>query len=307
MEQVVITGANSMLGIALLEKCVNEKVKVIAITRNVTNGLEDFVGNTLVHIEKLELEEYENFNTDLIVKTFGKSDVLFDFAWSSVKNDGRYDVFAQCDNIKYSLDAVVLAVKLGCKRYVGAGSQAEYGVNHDICLNSSTLPIPRIAYGAAKLSASHMTRVLCDQLGIEHIWTRTLSAYGIHDRPNTLIMQGIETLLRGDVLRVTKAEQLWDYIYSSDAANAFYLLAVSGKNGKTYCIGNGESRPLKSYIEELRQLINPSAKIEYGAIPYSSDGIVNLQVDISELSEDTGFTPKVSFSQGILNILNSIK
>ena len=46
---------------------------------------------------------------------------------------------------------------------------------------------------------------------------------------------------------------MWDYLYSKDAGKAFYLLGEKGINGKVYCIGGGEARPLKDYIEDTAE------------------------------------------------------
>lgn len=97
----------------------------------------------------------------------------------------------QLQNIQYTLDAVELASRIGCKKFVGAGSQAEYGRVEGV-LSASTPVFPENGYGIAKLCAGQMSRILCEQKQIEHIWTRILSIYGPYDGENTMIMSSIE-------------------------------------------------------------------------------------------------------------------
>ena len=48
-------------------------------------------------------------------------------------------------------------------------------------------------------------------------------------------------------------------------------------------------------------------ELGFGKIEYSNNQVMNLCADISELTEDTGFEPKVKFSDGIKETINWIK
>ena len=74
-------------------------------------------------------------------------------------------------------------------------------------------------------------------------------------------------------------------------------------DGKIYVLGSGTVRPLKEYVFEIQQIVNPTCKIKFGAIPYSNNQVMHLQADISELNCDTGFSPVISFDNGIREIL----
>ena len=200
--------------------------------------------------------------------------------------------------MKYALDAVKMAKSLGCKKFIGAGSQAEYGRVEGI-LKSDTPTKPETGYGIAKLCAGQMTKRLAYELGIEHIWVRVLSVYGPNDTPNSMVMSAINKLKEGVVAEFTKGEQMWDYLYSADAARAFFLLGEKGVSGKTYVLGSGKVRPLKEYIEIIRSTVNPQGKINLGAIEYGENQVMHLRADIGELHKDTGFEPKFEFEQGI--------
>ena len=112
-------------------------------------------------------------------------------------------------------------------------------------LNASTPAFPENGYGIAKLCTGQMTKVLCEQKGIRHIWTRILSIYGPFDGAKTMVMSTIVSLLKGGRPQCTAGEQMWDYLYSADAGYAMYLLGEKGVSGKTYCIGGGTARPLR--------------------------------------------------------------
>ncbi len=92
---------------------------------------------------------------------------------------------------------------------------------------------------------------------------------------------------------------MWDYLYCSDAANALLLLAEHGRDGSIYPIGSGVARPLREYIEIIRDEINPELPLGFGEVPYSDKQVMHLCADISALRADTGFEPEVEFREGI--------
>ena len=92
-----------------------------------------------------------------------------------------------------------------------------------------------------------------------------------------------------------------------DAARAFRLVAERGKDGSIYCLGSGKSRKLKDYIKSMRDLVDPKLEIGIGEIDYYPGQVMKLDVDISNLTEDTGFKTKYSFEDGIKETIKWIK
>ena len=114
-----------------------------------------------------------------------------------------------------------------------------------------------------------------------------------------MIMSSIKKFLEGEIPSFTKGEQLWDYLYAKDAGRALRLLGEKGKAGSIYCLGSGQKRPLREYMELLRNIVAPEAELGLGELPYSPNQVMELWADISELTRDTGFAPEYSFEEGI--------
>ena len=93
---------------------------------------------------------------------------------------------------------------------------------------------------------------------------------------------------------------MWDYLYSGDAARAFYMIGENGLDGKVYVLGSGKARPLAEDIEEIRKVINPMGKVDLGAIPYGDKQVMYLCADVGELEKDTGWKAEVDFADGIM-------
>lgn len=297
--KVIITGPTGAIGVALINKLISEGIHVTAVCRRNSARIDNIPRSGSVDIIECDLEEIIRL-PELIGKA-DEYDCFFHLAWACTVGDSRNDVDAQINNIRYTMDAVEAAAKLCCRRFIGAGSQAEYGRCADV-LRPDTPTFPENGYGIAKLCAGQLSRIRCEQLGIEHIWTRILSVYGPYDGENTLISSLIRKLKNGQHVSCTKAEQIWDYIYSDDAAEALYGIMKKGAPGKTYLVASGESHPLKHYIEIIKNCIDPNAVIGYGEIQYSPLQVMNLSADISELVDDTGFEPHFDFISGVKNI-----
>lgn len=302
MRKVIITGATGVIGIALIQELIEQQVEVTVVCHRESARKCRIPKSEYVRIVDCNLDELRT-----LIDTLDKDyDVFYHFAWACTTGMDRDNIASQINNIQYTLDAVEVAKELGCHKFIGAGSQAEYGRYHSL-LNADVPTFPENGYGIAKLCAGQMSRIRCVQLGMEHIWTRVLSVYGPYDGENTMIISVINSLLDGKEPACSEGKQIWDYIYAKDAAMAFYLLGDKGKHGKVYCIGSGNGMPLKTYIEEIRDIINPQAQIGFGKIPYNRNSVMYLCADIKELENDTGFRAKYSFYEGVLETIDWVK
>lgn len=298
MKKVVITGATGSIGLALIDELIKNNIEILVLCRRDSSRNSKIPVNPLIKKEECDLNEYRTY-----VPAQNDYDVFFHLAWAGTTGKAREDMFLQNLNIEYSLDAVQLADRFGCKRFVGVGSQAEYG-RTDEKLSPSTPVFPETGYGIAKLSAGLMTRKLAHQLKMEHLWVRVLSIYGPNDSESSMVVSVINKLKKCEIPRLTKGEQLWDYLYCKDAANAFRLIAEKGIDGKIYVLGSGKSFPLRNYLLTIQELVNKNVPLGFGEIPYANNQVMSLCADISSIKNDTGWTPKIDFKNGILDILS---
>lgn len=303
IQTAVVTGPTGAIGIALCEKLLRENVTVYAVCRPGSSRIKDLPKAAALHVVECDAKELAT----LPRKMEGVSvDAFFHFAWAHTIGRGRNDMPAQIENIQSTIDAVRAAKALGCQVFLGAGSQAEYGRVEGL-LKSDTPAFPENGYGMAKLCAGQMSRVEAKALGIDHVWARVLSVYGPHDGPMTMISGTIRKLLAGERPALTAGIQRWDYLYAGDAADAFYLAACHGRNGAVYPLGSGQALPLKDYIIQMRDAIDPALPLGLGEVPYGSLQVMHLQADISALQADTGFAPKTPFAEGIRKTIDWVK
>lgn len=302
IQSAVITGPTGVIGRALCRELAEEGIRVYAVCRPGSQRLTAIARHPNIHVVFCALEELNRLPEQIPEG----ADAFFHFAWKDTAGQGRDNLDSQVGNIAGTLQAVRCAAQLGCRVFLGAGSQAEYGRVEGL-LQDTTPCFPENGYGMAKLCAGQMSRIECKKQKIDHIWVRIVSIYGPGDGKNTMISTVIGKLLEGRIPDLTEGRQQWDYLYSRDAARAFRLLAESGKSNAVYILGSGESRPLREYIEILRDAMDPSLPLGFGRIPYGPQQVMHLQADIQPLQEDTAFSPSVPFCQGIRETIDAYR
>ena len=291
-----------MIGVALIEECLRHDIEIYAVVRSSSGKAGRLPLSDKIHLTDCSLEDL----SDLPGRIPGGCDTFYHIAWGNTGEARNKSTELQSRNIFYTLQAVRAAAELGCRRFIGAGSQAEYGPM-DVEKISPDSPVnPSTPYGASKLAAGHLAGMLCRELGMECIWPRIFSVYGKYEKETTMVASGLRKMLAGEPTEFTPAMQRWDYLYSRDAGRAFYLIGEKGKGGSVYCVGSGQARSLKEYIEEMAALTG-AGKPGIGAKPYPPGAVMNLCADIGTLTGDTGFIPEYTFEQGIRETIEWIK
>lgn len=295
-KNIIITGATGMIGSAIIREAIKNDYEVTCLVRKGSSRIKNIPESANIHIVDCSITDYSNIE-------LGKNyDIFMHLAWDKTSVDGRDDVDCQLKNIQYTLDAVWLAKRCGCSVFIGAGSQAEYGIQK-VSLTPDLPVNPESCYGIAKYTAGKMSAMLCRQLGMRFNWMRILSVYGLNDGENTLISYVIRELKAGRIPELTKCEQIWDYLYCDDAGKAFLAVAEKGIDMKVYPLGSGQGRKLSLYLEDIKNIINSKIELKFGKKDYYPHQPMYLVADISELQADTGWKPKESFIDGIKKII----
>lgn len=294
MKKVIVTGATGMIGASMIEQMVEDDIKVTAIIRPNSKKRKNLITHQNIRVVECDIDNLLSLQKQLEQDY----DTFYHFAWDGTYGSSRDDVFLQERNVRNTLEAVELANETGCKVFVGAGSQAEFGfvegeLSDDIPKN------PVTGYGIAKYTACKLSTIHCKKYGIRQSWGRIVSTYGPRDNEYTMVMSSIIGMLKGERMSFTKGDQVWDYVYGDDCSRAFYLIGKYGRHGKAYTIGSGKSKLLREYISEIRDVINPDLEIGIGEREYYPNQVMRLIANIDELTKDTGFVPETDFAEGI--------
>lgn len=301
---IVVTGATSMIGTAIIRAYLNNAVETIyAIVRPNSKNLYRLPDDERIKVVECVAEDYANLTN--IIKE--KCDTFFHIAWDGTGATRNKSTYGQAQNILYTLTALKVAKELGCGKFIGSGSQAEYGRLDVPQIDEDSPTKPVIPYGIAKLAAGQLALVEAEKLDIDCFWVRIFSVYGPYDKPTTMISNAIPKMKAGERMAFTAGVQKWEYLNADDAGRAFYLIGEKSHGRKVYCLGSGEAKELKEFIYTLRDIVNPEAELGIGDVPYKGTEVMNLCANISRIRDDTGWSPEISFEEGIQSLLEGTK
>ena len=293
MKKAIVTGATGFIGSWLTCELLNSDYDVVIIARNPNKLLPEISQNEKTVIVKKNLRE---LNCGDIPSN--EYDVFFNLAWAGVSPEQKNDIQLQVSNIPTSLHTLKICHDIRCKLFIATGTVAEYALTTDI-MDLNAKQRPNDMYGCAKVSAHYFLEVEARKLEQPFIWTVIPSTFGERRTDNNIITYTIKSLLLEKKTQYGNLEQMWDFLYVSEVVRALRLIGEKGQQGKVYGIGSGQYRPLKEYIQIIRDSINPSLQIGIGEIPSYSQQSFSSCVNIYELVRDTGFRPNVSFEEGI--------
>ena len=294
MKSAIVTGSNGFVGNAVVRELMEQGVNVVAIIHNDNR-------TRLMDIDGLEIISCNNSDVSNLLDfiDYGSCDVFYHFAWAGSAGNLRSDYTVQIENAKNLLDAMVVSKKLGCSKFVAAGTIMESEVYGAVHLDGNK-PSPSYIYGAGKLSAHLMASALATQLDIDLIWAKITNTYGPGESSPRLVNTTIKKCMAGMSPEFTSGIQNYDFIYIDDLAHAFYLLGMYGKSHSSYIMGSSNAKPLKEFLLEMKDSIAPELDFKFGDVPFSGVNLPLSAFDTSTLEKDTGFRASVSFGEGCL-------
>ena len=307
--RILITGAASFLGRHLVEYFLSKEEEVLALVRENARGVDELLGykaNNKFKLIVLDMKDIERLDIDF--------DVCIHLAWGGIGKEGRMDENIQRENIDAAIKLMRVCKERGAKRFLFAGSQAEYGqtlsdieskYGNDFDINtipkqSEDYPTnPKSKYGKAKLELKSKLKNLGDSLGIEYVHMRIFSVFGSGDHETSLISTCIRNFKENKDVHIGECIQSWNYIYIKDLCEAVYLLSKKDLQGEfVFNVAGKTNRILMDYVKDIKRLLDSSGGIVVEKKEAASEGLPFLNPSIERLSR-IGFVESYGFEKGI--------
>lgn len=301
MNKVIITGADGFVGSYTVKYFVEQGCEVLALDIGE-------VPRRLEISDKLTYMQCDVSDNGAMLEKIAKGtyDTFIHFAWAGSAGPARVDYNLQMQNALNTVECMKAAKELGCTRFVCAGSIMEYEVEAAIHSQGSR-PGMGYIYGMGKHIAHCMCKSVAVDIGIELVWTMITNAYGVGELSPRFVNTTIRKIINGEPLQFTAATQNYDFVYVTDVARAFYLIAKNGKPFCEYMIGSSNARPLKEFILEMQQALAPEAIPLFGDVPFTGTNMQLSTFDTKATEEDCGFKAEVSFAEGTKMTMDWLK
>ncbi len=289
--QYIVTGATGFVGKSFVSELLNKGEKVTALIRNRSKIPEEWKG--IVRIIETDLQ---NLNEVRLEK---QADSCFvHMAWEGTSGQDRADEKKQWENIKGIQSAIALAADLGCKRFVYTGSIMEYEAMKALTYDGFE-PGSGMIYSTAKLAGDFLARIWCQKYHLEYVCVIISNIYGPGEKSERFLNTLIRKMIKDESIDLTQGDQLYDFIYITDAVQGIYQAAQKGENCNSYYLGNVTPQRLKDYILQTKKILGSKSILNFGSIAYGGIPLTWEEFDTTKL-QAMGFTPEVSFEQGVL-------
>jgi dTDP-glucose 4,6-dehydratase len=165
---------------------------------------------------------------------------------------------------------------------------------------------PRSPYSASKAASDHLVRAWTETYGLPVLLTNCSNNYGPYHFPEKLIPVTILNALHGRPIPVYgTGENIRDWLYVEDHADALLLVLEKGALGRSYNIG-GENerrnidlvRTICALLDEMAPKPTPYADL----ITFVTDRPghdARYAIDPSRIREELGWRPSVTVEEGL--------
>ena len=232
-----------------------------------------------------------------------RPEILVHLAWYTNPLDYR----SSLENLHWS-EASIRLIRLfgayGGRRFIGAGTCAEYDARHGLCSESTTPSDPQTLYGACKNAVREVASHAANHLGIEAAWARVFFPYGPGEPRDKLVSYIATQLLQGRPADTTTGGQFRDYIHVTDIASAFVALVESSKTG-IFNVGTGIPVSVAHIAQTMGRLLEAPDLIRLGARA-SRDETPLLIADIRKSRSELNWQPTISLEEGLEKTIEAL-
>ncbi len=165
---------------------------------------------------------------------------------------------------------------------------------------------PRSPYSASKAASDHLVRAWGETYGLPVVLTNCSNNYGPYHFPEKLIPVVILNALQGKPIPVYGAgENVRDWLYVEDHADALLLVLEKGRLGRSYNIGGENERRNIDLVRTICAILDakrPKTGSYADQITFVTDRPghdARYAIDPSRIREELGWRPSVTVEEGL--------
>lgn len=290
-ECILITGAGGLIGRRLLQRLSQEGRRAVGIDLAPRPGQEAVIACDITDSHRLYA----------LARRYALTDIIHCGAVSGpmVMKDNPYGIINA--NVIGTANILELARVTGVRRLVFCSSTSAYGVTDtgDTPIREQSVLRPVSVYGASKVAGEQLLTAYRQQHGQDNVAIRLSWVYGPGRTTDCFIRTLIEAVLRQQPLDWPWGADFYrQYIYVDDAASALLAALDAPRCPRMVYNATGNSFLTLAQVAETVQetLGRGHIRLAPGADPLDE---AQYRFDTSAITDELGFTPQFSLSQGI--------
>ena len=301
MKKAIVTGATGFIGSFFVDYLLKNNIEVLALGRKNINEINKII------LKKINRAKYININMQDILDLeksieqigwiSGEDCVFINLAWGGVNELSDLNIEYQIRNVYQSVNALEVAKKIGCNRFIQIGTMEEAFTERYLKLdhNKDKEYNRHVIYSVAKIAAKNALMYKSKQIGIDFIYVLHSHVMGAGDEKNSFLQVTLQKIIKGEPLIFSTGEQYFDVISVADCCLGYLLICLNGKPNTQYWVGSGDPRCLREYVERMYSLFPNGKEMQFGKLPYN-DIILDKNIfSINNLTIDTGYIPTMTY------------
>ena len=213
--------------------------------------------------------------------------------------------------------------ELELEKFDTAGTSEEYGnvresvtEHHDfddaggLILHERSPINPKSIYATSKVAADFLTMNYYDAFGVPGVVTRMFNNYGPRQNPRYVTGTVITQALRRETIELGQLDPLRDFCHCTDGVRGHLTVGAHGTPGDVYVYGQGANISMQDWVDLILRIGEeegywPSREVVSIPTRYrpGASEVMALRVGHEKLTDETGWMPKVSWEDGILQTI----
>ena len=285
MSRVLVTGATGLIGQYAVPVFLEAGHEVIGVSRSGK-------GPGGVPLDLHDAEAVRSFMES------ARPEYLLHLAWDVTP--GYQGSPGNLDWVISSLNLLKCFTLSGGRRAVFAGTLAEYDANYGFCSEDVTPLKADSLYVTAKIALHDIASEWAAGQGLSFAWGRVFFLYGKGEKPERIVPYIVSSLKKGEKPALRYPHIMRDYMHASDMAGGLAALTLHDFCG-TVNIASGKAIRLCDIAKKAAEVIGcPVPEYE---LTGRNDIAPLVLGDTRRLNEVIGFTPRVSWEEGLRGLL----
>ncbi len=302
-KRVLVTGGAGFIGSHLVDRLLGDGHEVVVLDNFITGrheNLSQHKGNTQFKVHPVDVAEYESIHpyfdrVEWVFHLASLADIV-----PSIKEPLQYH--------KANVDGTVSVLEASrahnVKRFIYTASSSCYGIADQLPTPETASIEPEYPYALTKYIGEQYTMHWNRIYGLPCVSLRLFNVYGPRSRTSgaygAVFGVFLAQKLAGKPLTVVgEGNQTRDFTFVPDVVDAFVQAAESQVQGEVFNVGSGGTYSINQLVELL-----DSEKIHIPKRPGEPDCTF---ADVTKISQDLGWEPKVAFDEGVKSMIDNIE
>ena len=303
MKKIGITGGSGFIGHQIISLLLEKKYKVKSC--DLAKPKNFLLKNKNFQFKKINLFDEKKLST-----FFSDVDCVIHLAaYLGVLNTEKNPLECLDTNILGTKSILNVISKNKIKKFIFSSSSEVYGDQDKFPIKENFEYKIKSNYALSKITSEFYVKSYAKKYNFNYNSVRFFNVYGSGQKTNFVISKFINQVSNSKNLSVYgDGTQVRAFCNVKDAARGLFLTLIKGKKNTVYNIGNNDE-PISMYnlAKRVKDLSNSDVKIV--KINFDkSDRLKEREIfkrypDLKKIKKDTGYKPKISLDDGIIQLL----